>query len=363
MTATASRSAASGRSSSMPSLSSHAPFARPRNARPPETASSIATWPAISYGCSVNGLSAAGPSRMRSVTRAMSSSGPIAGWSSRSWYTESTSMPPVLGAARERLVLLRRLVRPNADAELAGYVSSSVTSVRSPIRSMRMTRRSSGSGHATSESCSSQSSSGSLPHLRGQQRQHRLDGEEAEVLARPGCARGSTRSPRRSRRPRARRRSGPRCARRSRAGRRAASRSSDGDLPPLARVTRSWLTLAVGRPADAGSPRQSVARARARVHGAVHGDPRRDDRERRTAVHPDGPRHVRRRPPVDRERVHAHVRRLPAAGRTRRRPRGTQEGVPRRSRRLHGRVAAQRARAELRRCSSSSAGSRVSGPR
>ena len=83
--ATASRSAASGRSSSMPSRSSHAPFARPRNARPPETASSIAIWPAISYGCSVNGLSAAGPSRIRSVTRAMSSSGPIAGWSSRSW--------------------------------------------------------------------------------------------------------------------------------------------------------------------------------------------------------------------------------------------------------------------------------------
>ena len=66
-----------------------------------------------------------------------------------------------LGPPRERLVLLRRLVRANADAELAGYVSSSVTSVRSPIRSMRMTSRSSGSGHATSESCSSQSSSGS----------------------------------------------------------------------------------------------------------------------------------------------------------------------------------------------------------
>ena len=88
-----------------------------------------------------------------------------------------------LGPPRERFVLLRRLVRANADAELAGYVSSSVTSVRSPIRSMRMTRRSSGSGQATSESCSSQSSSGSLPHLRGEQRQHGLDGEEAEVLA------------------------------------------------------------------------------------------------------------------------------------------------------------------------------------
>ena len=52
---------------------------------PSETASSIAICPAISYGCSVNGFSAAGPSRIRSVTRAMSRSGPIAGWSRRSW--------------------------------------------------------------------------------------------------------------------------------------------------------------------------------------------------------------------------------------------------------------------------------------
>ncbi len=80
MIATDSFSAESGRGSSIPSRSSHAPFARPRYARPPETASSIAIWPAISYGCSVNGLSAAGPSRMRSVTRAMRSSGPMAGW-------------------------------------------------------------------------------------------------------------------------------------------------------------------------------------------------------------------------------------------------------------------------------------------
>ncbi len=88
----------------------------------------------------------------------------------------------VLGAARERLVLVRSLIRPDTDAELARYVSSSVTSVRSPIRSMRITTRSSGSGHATSESCSSQSSSGRSTHLRRQQRQHRLDRVEAEVL-------------------------------------------------------------------------------------------------------------------------------------------------------------------------------------
>ena len=39
-----------------------------------------AICPAISYGCNVNGLRAAGPSLTRSVTRAISSSGPIAGW-------------------------------------------------------------------------------------------------------------------------------------------------------------------------------------------------------------------------------------------------------------------------------------------
>ena len=89
----------------------------------------------------------------------------------------------VLRAPSDRLVRRGLLVGPKPDAELARYVSSSVTSVRSPIRSMRMTRRSSGSGQATSESCSSQSSSGEPPHLRGQEREHGLHREEAEVLA------------------------------------------------------------------------------------------------------------------------------------------------------------------------------------
>ena len=72
----------------------------------------------------------------------------------------------LLGASREGRVRSRRLVRLEAEADLAprgyvSYVSSSLRIVRSPIRSIRITTRSSGSGQQTSESCSSQSSSGS----------------------------------------------------------------------------------------------------------------------------------------------------------------------------------------------------------
>jgi hypothetical protein len=55
--------------------------------------SSDAIWPAISTGWSVDALSAAGPRRIRSVTRAMVRSGKIAGWKKRSWKTETTSKP------------------------------------------------------------------------------------------------------------------------------------------------------------------------------------------------------------------------------------------------------------------------------
>ena len=58
----------------------------------------------------------------------------------------------------DRLVRLRLLVGQKADPELSRYVSSSVTSVRSASRSIRMTTRSSGSGQHTRFSCSSQSS-------------------------------------------------------------------------------------------------------------------------------------------------------------------------------------------------------------
>ena len=64
----------------------------------------------------------------------------------------------LVGPARDRLVLERFPVGQEPDAELARYVSSSVTSVRSASRSIRMTTRSSGSGQHTRFSCSSQSS-------------------------------------------------------------------------------------------------------------------------------------------------------------------------------------------------------------
>src|SRR5581483_126286 len=68
----------------------------------------------------------------------------------------------------ELLVLRDRLVRLEAEPDLErAQVSSSVWSVRSPIRSMRMTTRSSGSGQQTSVSCSSQSSSGSCRCFAG----------------------------------------------------------------------------------------------------------------------------------------------------------------------------------------------------
>ena len=90
---------------------------------------------------------------------------------------------------------------------------------------------------------------------------------------------------------------------------------------------------------------QQVARPRPRLLRAVHGRARRDDRERRAALDPEGPRALRGRPPVGRELLHADVRRLPAARRPRRRPARAQAPVPRRHRAVHLRVAARRARA------------------
>ena len=91
--------------------------------------------------------------------------------------------------------------------------------------------------------------------------------------------------------------------------------------------------------------RQPVARPRPRLPRAVHGRARRDDRERRAADDPAGPRHDGHQPAVDRQRLHADVRRLPPARRPRRRPRRPQEGLPRRRRPLHRRLAPLRARA------------------
>jgi hypothetical protein len=74
-----------------------------------------------------------------------------------------------LGATPEVLVFDGALVRlqPEADLERGRQVSSSVIMVRSRMRSIRMTTRSSGSGQQTSVSRSSQSSSGSRRCLAG----------------------------------------------------------------------------------------------------------------------------------------------------------------------------------------------------
>ena len=95
----------------------------------------------------VNGLSADGPTRTRSVACAISSSGGSAGWKKRSLKTVTTSKPAVLGAPRELGVGAGALVALEAEPELApAHVSSAVGIVRRASRSMRMIMRSSGSG-------------------------------------------------------------------------------------------------------------------------------------------------------------------------------------------------------------------------
>ena len=71
---------------------------------------------------------------------------------------------PVAGHPRIRVVLAPTFNYGATEPELTrgiGHVNSSVWSVRSPMRSILITTRSSGSGQQTSESCSSQSDSGS----------------------------------------------------------------------------------------------------------------------------------------------------------------------------------------------------------
>ena len=88
-------------------------------------------------------------------------------------------MPPVLGAPREASYSAGAwFVR--TPIELSCYVNSSVTSVRSPIRSIRSTTRSSGwGGHERvllePVLC------GEAAHLRRDERKHGLHGVEAEV--------------------------------------------------------------------------------------------------------------------------------------------------------------------------------------
>ena len=74
-----------------------------------------------------------------------------------------------LGARGEQRVVAGPLVGLQREPELApvGHVSSEVGMLRRPIRSIRMIRRSSGSGQQTSESCSSQSPAGRLRCFAG----------------------------------------------------------------------------------------------------------------------------------------------------------------------------------------------------
>ena len=105
-------------------------------------------------------------------------------------------------------------------------------------------------------------------------------------------------------------------ARRRRACRRVGQQAR---APPLDRARR-----AVPRPADDG--------------------PRRDDRERRAALHPARPALLPGQPHVGDRRLPDHLRRLPAARRPGRRPDRAQARVPDRARPVHRRVGAVRDR-------------------
>jgi hypothetical protein len=80
----ASRIVVTGSDWSTPRLSSHAPRARPRKARPSLAASSTAVCPAISTGWSVNGFRQDGPTRTRLVAAAISRRAGKGGWNQRS---------------------------------------------------------------------------------------------------------------------------------------------------------------------------------------------------------------------------------------------------------------------------------------
>ena len=107
------------------------------------------------------------------------------------------------------------------------------------------------------------------------------------------------------------------------------------------------------RPPSGGRTRLMPGRRGSRplLPRAVHGGPRRLDRERRAAVDLGRPRLRPREPRLGRQRVHARVRRLPAARRARRRPARPPRGVRRRARPVRARVAR---RAGSRRASSRS---------
>ena len=98
--------------------------------------------------------------------------------------------------------------------------------------------------------------------------------------------------------------------------------------------------------------RRRTPDARPLLPRAVHGDPRRLDRERRAAVDLGRPRLHLREPRVGRQRLHAGVRGLPAARRSRGGPARPARGVRRRPGAVRARLAGGRAgpeRADARR--------------
>ena len=91
-----------------------------------------------------------------------------------------------------------------------------------------------------------------------------------------------------------------------------------------------------------------MVRTGADPRGAVHGHPRRRDRERRAAVDPGRPRVLAAEPAVGDQRIRARVRRLPAARRAIRRPPRPPSRLHGRNRHLHDRLAPVRPRVERR---------------
>ena len=111
---------------------------------------------------------------------AITSSGKIAGWKSRSWKTEIDVEAARLRPLRERRVPVRPLVRLQPEPDLS-QVSSSVVSARSPIRSIRITTRSSGIGAADQRILFEPVLRRQTALLRRDERQHGLQRVEAEV--------------------------------------------------------------------------------------------------------------------------------------------------------------------------------------
>ena len=152
-----------------PSRSSHAPFARPRNARPPDTevehrdlAGDLVRMERerIERGRAEPDLLRHPRHEQKRADRRLVEQVVVDGEGRRSRRPprggRGPRTPPAPGSCGAGRCRAR-----------AAYVSSSVTSTRSPIRSIRITTRSSGSGQATSGVLLEPVLGGKVPHLRG----------------------------------------------------------------------------------------------------------------------------------------------------------------------------------------------------